>query len=264
MGRPERHDVDYFPFYVKDGRTLNILESKYKCKGTGFFTNLFRFLSERPDHHFCVADPGDLLWFLSRTHCDEESALDMIEMMVKTGKLDSALWVSYKVIASEAFLDSLKDAYRNRKNKIITLEKIKAIYKVSNVRNTQGDELTTEDNQQDGVSDVINPQTKVKYSKVNNNCPQKHIVDLWHSLLPELPKVKEWDETRQTLLRARWNENQERQSLEWWTKFFQYIRKCPFLMGQVDPPPGRKVFLAKLPWVLKKANLLKIIEGDYE
>jgi len=101
-------------------------------------------------------------------------------------------------------------------------------------------------------------------TKVHTNCPQKEIVDLWHSLLPELPKVKEWDKTRQSILRARWNENTERQNLEWWSKFFQYIRKCPFLMGDVDPPPGRKRFLVKLPWVLKKANFLKILEGDYE
>ena len=48
MARPERKDVDYFPFYVKNGRTLQLLEGKYDCKGTGFFTNLLRFLSGRP------------------------------------------------------------------------------------------------------------------------------------------------------------------------------------------------------------------------
>ncbi len=56
MARPERHDVDYFPFYVKDGRTLFILESKYGCMGTGFFTNVMRFLCQTPDHHFCIQD----------------------------------------------------------------------------------------------------------------------------------------------------------------------------------------------------------------
>ena len=65
MGRSESHVVPYFPFYVKDGRTLHVLEAKFQCKGTGFFTNLFRWLSGRPDHHFSMADPGDYVWFFS-------------------------------------------------------------------------------------------------------------------------------------------------------------------------------------------------------
>lgn len=115
-----------------------------------------------------------------------------------------------------------------------------------------------------GVTAMSHRSSSSSSTSVPKNCPQKQIVDLWHSLLPELPKVKEWDETRQSLLRARWNENQERQSIDWWSDFFGYIRKCPFLMGDVDPSPGRQRFIAKLPWVLKKANFLKILEGNYE
>ena len=58
-GRKEKHTVDYFPFYVKDGRTLFILESKYGCKGTGFFTNVLRFLCLTPDHHICISRAGN-------------------------------------------------------------------------------------------------------------------------------------------------------------------------------------------------------------
>ena len=50
MARPERHDAEYFPFYVKDGRTLFILENKFGCAGTGFFTNIMRLLTATPDH----------------------------------------------------------------------------------------------------------------------------------------------------------------------------------------------------------------------
>ena len=77
MARPERHDVDYFPFIVKDGRTLFILESKYDCKGTGFFTNLLRFLSQQPDHHYSIKDESDKMFFFSKMKCDEESGMDI-------------------------------------------------------------------------------------------------------------------------------------------------------------------------------------------
>ena len=128
MARPEKKDVDYFPFYVKDGRTLFILESKYGCKGTGFFTNVMRFLCQTPEHYYQLKEDTDRLFFFSRAHCDEESGMDMLSIMSKTGKIDADLWVSSAVIVSDDLLKSLTDAYRKRNNKIITIDEIKQKY----------------------------------------------------------------------------------------------------------------------------------------
>lgn len=166
MARPERHDCDYFPFYAKDGKTLNILEAKYKCKGTGFFTNVLRFLTLQEDHYFSILDEADKLYFFSKTLCDEESGMDMLEIMVKTRKLSRDLWVSYKVIVSQDHLDSLFDAYRNRKNDIITIPEIlKRV--VSDTDNPQEPVVSSVGNPQEGgVSDTDNPQRKGKERKL--------------------------------------------------------------------------------------------------
>lgn len=170
MARPERKDVDYFPFIVKDGKTLFVLESKYECKGVGFFTNLCRFLSKTPDHHFCIKDDGDELYFFASVKCDQESGLDMIKMMVKTKKLDRDLWEQKRVLASQDFLDSIQDAYRNRKNDIITIEEIKLLYGITSGENPQeGGKPTKETTPKDesgGVSSGENPQTKLKETKL--------------------------------------------------------------------------------------------------
>lgn len=130
MGRFEKHDVDYFPFYAKYGRTLRILEGKYQCKGTGFFTNVLRFLCFRPDHHFSIEDPADRAWFFAEVFCDEKSGMDMLQMMVITGKLDRILWEQKQVLASQDFLDSIQFAYKKRNNKCITMEEIRDFYGV--------------------------------------------------------------------------------------------------------------------------------------
>ena len=167
MARPERRDADYFPFYAKDGKTLFILEEKYGCKGTGFFTNVMRFLTLQEDHHFCIKEDADRLYFFAKTKCDEESGLDMLDIMSKTCKLNTSLWVSYKVIACEALLQSLEDAYRNRKNDIITIDEIKQKY-VSYDGKTQECGVSYVENPQGRyVSYIENPQSKVKESKVN-------------------------------------------------------------------------------------------------
>ena len=128
MARPERHDADYFPFYAKDGKTLFILESKYQCKGTGFFTNVMRFLTLEKDHHFCIKAPEDRLYFFSKCKVDDVSGADMLDMMSVTGKIDKELWVSSAVIVSQDLLTSLSDAYRKRLNPIITIAEIREKY----------------------------------------------------------------------------------------------------------------------------------------
>jgi len=171
VGRPERHDVDYFPFYAKDGRTLFILESKYQCKGTGFFTNLLRFLSLQPDHYFSITDESDRLYFFSKTKCDQESGEDMLNIMVKTGKIDRELF-ECGIIASSDFLSSIEDAYKRRSNDCITIDEIKVIADINGVNdNINGVNVGINAAVSDlaGITSYENPQTKVKYSKRNKN-----------------------------------------------------------------------------------------------
>ncbi len=87
MARPERHDVDYFPFIVKRGKTLNILQSKFGAEGIGVFTNIMRFLSSTPDHHYCINDETDRLNFFAEIGIEESKGIAMIDLMVKTGKI---------------------------------------------------------------------------------------------------------------------------------------------------------------------------------
>ena len=151
MARPERKDVDYFPFYVKEGRTLFVLENKYECAGTGFFTNLFRLLSRTPNHHFQLKDESDELYFFASLKCESDMGMDMIELMVTTGKLDRQLWEQKRVLASADFLESINEAYRRRSGKCITIDEIRLFYGITSDINK--------------VSTDINPQRKGKETK---------------------------------------------------------------------------------------------------
>ena len=111
------------------------------------------------------------------------------------------------------------------------------------------------------------------------DCPHGKIRDLFAEVLPTLPQVRVWNEERQEQLRARWREawNQLRKTvgphgttpigepelLAWWRGFFEHVSKCPWLMGQVDPAPGRRRFYADLVWLTRKSNFAKVIDGNY-
>ena len=101
-------------------------------------------------------------------------------------------------------------------------------------------------------------------------CPHQEVVSLFHKVLPELPEVRIWNNTRQAYLKARWREmalqekwETKEQGLEWFEKFFNWLRHSKFLMGKVQPQRGNRPFECELEWILKPMNWTKIIEGKY-
>jgi hypothetical protein len=97
-----------------------------------------------------------------------------------------------------------------------------------------------------------NPSPEVR------ECPHKAIIELYHMYLPECAKVKVWTEERQSNLRTRWREDPKRQSLEWWSQYFLNVRLCFWFS---DGHKGD--WKPDLEWLVKKANLVKVIEGRY-
>lgn len=91
-------------------------------------------------------------------------------------------------------------------------------------------------------------------------CPHQQIIALYHEILPQCPRVRDWTPARATQLRARWNEKPERQTLAYWRKFFEYVATCDFLVGQ----SGKTPFFADLEWICKAKNFTKIREQKYE
>jgi uncharacterized protein YdaU (DUF1376 family) len=89
-------------------------------------------------------------------------------------------------------------------------------------------------------------------------CPHEDIVALYHEILPELARIKDWTDLRQGLLRSRWREKPERQDLTWWRRFFEFIRTSPFLMGN-----AKAGFQGDLEWFVRPSNFVKILEGKY-
>ncbi len=88
-------------------------------------------------------------------------------------------------------------------------------------------------------------------------CPHREIIAAYHEILPELPKVRVWNDPHRTQLRARWREAKERQSTEWWREFFEFVRQSPFLMGE------KKDWRADLMWLVRKSNIVKVLNGRY-
>jgi len=89
-------------------------------------------------------------------------------------------------------------------------------------------------------------------------CPHERIVALYHEVLPKLPAVRVWNEKRRRALQSRWREDESRQNLEFWGKYFRYVSTSNFLCGRTG------AFQATLEWLVNSSNFVKVIEGNYE
>lgn len=79
----------------------------------------------------------------------------------------------------------------------------------------------------------------------------------WKEYLPSLPQVERLTDARKAALRNRWNDFEHDEQA--WFKLLKKIQGSDWLMGRND-----KGFTATFDWVLKPANMTKILEGNYD
>lgn len=128
------------------------------------------------------------------------------------------------------------------------------------------DSLNTDSLIPDSVSDEANASSsssqKICDSPPRDSIPYKKIVDLYHEILWMCPRVGVLTNTRKSYIAARWKSGAI-PDLETWRDFFTFVSKSKFLTGAVDPPPGKKRFVADLEWITRESNFVKIYERKY-
>lgn len=105
----------------------------------------------------------------------------------------------------------------------------------------------------------VNESTPIPPKGADESIPLKKILDAYHEKLPELPRVVVFTDKRKKQLSARWKEDRSRQTIEWWTGYFEYVSSIPFLNGQ-----NNRNWKADFEWLTNQNNLAKVIEGKYE
>lgn len=81
------------------------------------------------------------------------------------------------------------------------------------------------------------------------------VIDIYHRLLPQLPKVRTITPMRIKQINAR---DQEVDQNGGWEKCFQAVSRSQFLMGG-----NQRGWRPDLEWITKRENMNKILEGKY-
>lgn len=122
MARPERNDVDYFPFLCKEGKSMYYIENKYGNDGYATWVKLLRQLATTNYHYLNLSNEADLMFLASKCKISEEKLQEIINDLCKLGEFNRLLWDGYRIIFSEKFIDNIQDAYSRRNNKCINYD----------------------------------------------------------------------------------------------------------------------------------------------
>lgn len=108
------------------------------------------------------------------------------------------------------------------------------------------------------------------------DCPHQELIALYAKHLPAHRQPMRWDGDRAETLRVRWRECAQptafgdgyatkADGLAFWERYFAYVASCPKLREGIQSREGGQVRVWKpdLPWLLKRENFTKVVEGAY-
>lgn len=155
MARPERNNVDYFPFFCEEGNKMFYLEETYGNDGFATFVKLLRELAKTDYHYLNLSKPSTMMYLSAKCKVSKDVLEAIINDLVDLGKFNDVLWKENRIVWCNDFIESVQDAYKKRNNNCITFEGLLTLLQSLGVRK-----------QSLGTSKGhVNPQRKEKESK---------------------------------------------------------------------------------------------------
>lgn len=178
MARPKRQTVDYFPHFVKGGRTIFILEDRFGNDGYAFWFKVLEILGEAEGHFYDCSNGSNWAFLLAKTHLTEEEANNIISVLIDLGKIDAELWAAKRILWVDNFVKNLSEVYRTRHSDL----PLKPCFEPE--KPVKEEVITEKTEVQEGFS--TGKHTKEKESKGEERKEKKYpyqgICDLWNSV----------------------------------------------------------------------------------
>lgn len=259
MARPKKQTVDYFPHYVKCGRTIFILESKFGNDGYAFWFKVLEILGESEGHFYDCSNVSSWEFLLAKTRVTEDKAKDIISVLIDLGKIDAELWEKRRVLWIGNFTRNLSEVYRTRHTDLPSkpcFQDKKPTEPVIISKETKEEETFSPRKPAKGE------ESKEKESK--EKYPYQDICALWNSVCLSLPKVQKVSDSRRHKIKCRcdeWGKTRETW-LQTAETLFKRIQASDFLTGRQS---GKARWAASFDWLFDNgANWVKVSEGNYD
>jgi len=113
MAQPVKQKVLWYPHNCKRGRVVTILEGRWGNDGYAFFYKLLELLGDSEGHSIDCSQTDNWEYLIIKTKVSDETAEAILQKLADLKVIDPELW-KFRVIWSDDFIASVKDAYRRR------------------------------------------------------------------------------------------------------------------------------------------------------
>lgn len=161
---------------------------------------------------------------------------------------DAIKWEAERQARSEAGKKGMASRWGNRNKEITNDNSVISVITDNNKDNKALQDIT---------SITVNDNVNVNDTVINNNSPinYQEIVSLYNSICKSLPEVKRISDPRKRAIKARL----KTYSIEDLEKAFRLAEESDFISGRSGKWTG-----ANFDWLMKEANLIKVLEGNYK
>lgn len=285
MARPSKNTVDYFPHFVKGGKTIYILENKYGNDGYAFWFKLLEILCDTNGQVYDCNNEANWEFLLAKTRVSSDIATDILNTLSLLYAIDKELWETQKIIWIENLVTQLSPVYSRRN---ASLPKKPKLLVNNNIVNDDRNSDEKDSLQQDGAETELNevnvnkkPQRRVEESRVEKSRVKEsrntlikdkrvknkfspkvdfdRIVKLYHSSCPSYPKILKLSDDRKHKITIRFLDEMKGDytMLE---DVFKKMEESKFLRGD-----NKRGWKATFDWLFMNAkNWVKVAEGNYD
>lgn len=159
MARPFKQEVSYFPHYCKCGRVITILENRWGNDGYAFFYKLFELLGDKDGHMIDCRKVGNWEYLLAKVRVGDELGEAILQKLADLEVIDATLW-GHRIIWSDDFIDSIKDAYKRRFSLLPSKPSVSELLHTETPLNEVNDDMLHTETPVSEVDVDINPQIK--------------------------------------------------------------------------------------------------------
>ena len=112
-GRKGKNIVDYFPHYCNHGKTIYILEQKYKSDGYTAWFKVLEKLGSTENHYIDCRNDADWEFLQASIPLMQTELSKILDLLAKLEAIHPELWEK-KIIWSGKFIQNIEDAYKRR------------------------------------------------------------------------------------------------------------------------------------------------------
>ena len=169
LARPERNNVDYFPFICEDGKKMYYIEETYGNDGFATFVKILRELAKTDYHYLDLSKPTTLMFLSAKCKVSKDTLIAIINDLVDLDKFNLMLWSEHRIIWCQDFVNNIQDAYKKRNNECITFEGLLLLLSSLGVRKPIKLPLNNTVNTHSIVKDIIEDNNKENISLTLEN-----------------------------------------------------------------------------------------------